>query len=223
MVSLFLSVVGIYSLFCYQGNCHRGKAAGNHQPEEAGVAQRLLQIAGKHARYHHAERHEGGADGIVRGLELAFGEVHHVEHIGGEAEAIAELVEGNGGGDEPQAGGLRDGEVDECQAGQGQGACHQTDGTFQSDAGGIQSAQDAAHGEGDDTDGAIDQSHFGSAQRQSACLLRSYEERGAHLQQEGFGQAVEQHEGDGKPYARLGEVGAEGASELVQDGACACR
>lgn len=47
------------------------------------------QPAAEHTRNHHAEGHEAGADGIVRGLVLPFRGEDHEQHIGGEPEPVA--------------------------------------------------------------------------------------------------------------------------------------
>ena len=58
-----------------------GGTAEYYDPEEVDIADCFLKVTCKHARNHHAQCHEGGTDGIVRRLELSFGEVHHIKHI----------------------------------------------------------------------------------------------------------------------------------------------
>ena len=53
----------------------------------------------------------------MRCLELAFREVHHIEHIGRETEAVAKLLDEDAGVNLPYLRGLRPGEIDECEAG----------------------------------------------------------------------------------------------------------
>lgn len=65
--------------------------------EEVGISDSLLDVPRKHTWYHHAQCHECSADSIVGCLEFTFGEVHHVEHVGRETEAVAELFDGDGG------------------------------------------------------------------------------------------------------------------------------
>ncbi len=90
---LFLAVFGVDSSVGENGDDDRGYAACYYQPEEVGVADCFLDVACEHARNHHAQRHERGADSIVGCLELAFGEVHHIEHIGCKTEAVTELFD----------------------------------------------------------------------------------------------------------------------------------
>jgi len=48
-------------------------------------------------------------------------------------------------------------------------------------------------------------------------LFTGNEERHAHLDEECLGQAVEQHEYNGKQYTRFGKIGGESASELLKN------
>ena len=81
---------------CKHRDHNGGGTAEYYDPEEVDVTDCFLKITCKHARNHHAQCHEGGADGVVRRLEFPFGKVHHVEHIGRESESVAELLDGNG-------------------------------------------------------------------------------------------------------------------------------
>ena len=47
---------------------HEGRVAMQTQMKKCGVAELLLDPAARHARQHHAERHEAGADRVVRRL-----------------------------------------------------------------------------------------------------------------------------------------------------------
>ena len=61
----FLAVFGVYPPVGKDGDYHGGNAACDYHPEEVGIADSFLNVTGKHARNHHAQRHECGADGIV--------------------------------------------------------------------------------------------------------------------------------------------------------------
>ena len=74
-----------------EGDGDRGGTAQYHHPEEAGIAEPFLEIPGHHAWQHHAQGHESRAEGIVRCLEFTLGEIYQIEHVGSEAEAVAEL------------------------------------------------------------------------------------------------------------------------------------
>ena len=74
-------------------SAERREAAGRHPEEEGAVAHPLLEHAGHHAREHHPEGHEGGADGVVGRLRRTAGVVDEIEHVGREAEAVAELLD----------------------------------------------------------------------------------------------------------------------------------
>ena len=62
---LFLAVFGVYPPVGKDGDYHGGNAACDYHPEEVGIADSFLNVTGKHARNHHAQRHECGADSIV--------------------------------------------------------------------------------------------------------------------------------------------------------------
>ncbi len=57
------------------------------------VTDYVLQPAAEHSRQHHPQRHETGANRIMGGFMLAARDVDHVEHVCGEAKAVAELLD----------------------------------------------------------------------------------------------------------------------------------
>ncbi len=97
--------------------------------------------------------------GIVGCFEFTFGEVRHVEHVGRETEAVAELLDGDGGGDGKQIVGLGNGKIDKRQAWQSHASCHPPDGFFQAN----RNANDPSKmppGEEYDSDGAVYDTYF---------------------------------------------------------------
>src|SRR5262245_14162327 len=67
-----------------------GNGGDDHPGEEMPVADVVRQPATPHPRDHHPQRHEAGADRVVRGRVRAARDVDHVHEVGGEAEAVAE-------------------------------------------------------------------------------------------------------------------------------------
>ena len=61
----------------------------------------------------------------MRGLKLTFGEIHHVEHVGSEAETIAELLDAQGNSDNSHIGRLEDGKVDKSDTRQRHAGGHE--------------------------------------------------------------------------------------------------
>ena len=112
----FFAVVGVDGFIDEVGDDQRGEAAGHDHPEEVHVADRFLDVTGNKTRQHHAQRHKGGADGIVRRLELALAEVHHIQHVGREAETVTKLLDAQGDGDNDDVRGLCDSQIDKRQA-----------------------------------------------------------------------------------------------------------
>ena len=108
-----------------KGGHPEGGEGTNHNPdEEQLVSHRFLQPSGGHARNHHAERHESGADGIVGGLVFVVGKADEVKHVGRKAKAVAELLDEYAEVDDEQGFGLCITEVDIHRIGDGDGAYH---------------------------------------------------------------------------------------------------
>ena len=63
-----------------------------------------------HPRQHHPQRHEAGADRVVRGLIFPPRDVHHIQHVGGESETVTELLNRHRRTDPQGIGWLRHGE-----------------------------------------------------------------------------------------------------------------
>ena len=127
------------------------------------VADGLLKPAGGHARKHHAESHESGAYGIMRGLVLAVAEIDKVEHIGRETESVAELLDEHTQVYGEQRVGGPIAEIDECKTCQGHAPRHGPQPLFQAAARSHDAAHDAAYGKTDYAYGAVDESHLACA------------------------------------------------------------
>ena len=114
---VFFSTVIRINLFVYKISYNqRSNTAGHHHPEEIDVTDCFLNVTGNEARQHHTQCHERRTDCIVGSLEFAFREIHHVKHIGSEAEAITELFDTNRNTDNDRIRRLSDGKINECQA-----------------------------------------------------------------------------------------------------------
>ena len=104
---LFLAVGGVY---LDEGRDGEGDEAAEHDPpEEMEVAQVVCHPAGNHAWNHHAQGLHGGADAEDGGAALTLREIDEVEHIGCEAEAVAELFDEDTEVDDEQGGMIRRG------------------------------------------------------------------------------------------------------------------
>ena len=104
---LFLAVGGVY---LDEGRDGEGDEAAEHDPpEEMEVAQVVCHPAGNHAWNHHAQGLHGGADAEDGGAALTLREIDEVEHVGGEAEAVAELFDEDTEVDDEQGGMIRRG------------------------------------------------------------------------------------------------------------------
>src|SRR5579871_3656272 len=80
----------------YQRGGEKARNGGQQHPEkEMRVTQLLLQPAAGHSRQQCAQRHEGGADGVMRGLMASARDVKQVKHVSREAKAVAELFDGD--------------------------------------------------------------------------------------------------------------------------------
>ena len=78
----------------HEGRNKEGDAAKHGgDDEEIEVAREFLQHAAHQAGQHHAQGHEAGGKGVVRRGVLAACKLQQVDHIGCEAEAVAELLQ----------------------------------------------------------------------------------------------------------------------------------
>ena len=150
------------------GNGLGGKEAGEggkHDPEEeVPVADEFLYPARHHAGEHHAECHEAGTEGVVGCLLLACAEEHHEVGEGGETKAVAQLLDGDAGGNYRFAFGMGVCQIEVDKVREIHGADHLPQALPQSAPGNEDTAQDAARRESNDPYGAINESHGGSIQ-----------------------------------------------------------
>ena len=114
-------------------------------------------------------------------LERSVGELHHIEHVSGESETVAELVEDDAAAHDPQVGRLGDGHVQIDRARKCQAESHRPQGFLQPDPGGIDSADDASGQEGDHSESAIDHPVGIGGETQSSFRHRIFEERIQHI------------------------------------------
>ncbi len=195
-----------------EGRNDEGDGTKRHdEDEERAVAHEVLEVARHHSGQHQSEIGDAGADGIVGGLELAHAVEEHVECQGGEAKAVAELLDEEAATDGPQVAGHGIAHVDVDNVGQRDGHHHWPPPVFQSVAAGNDAADDAAKGQSDESDGAAGQSELLWRQAQAALAAGAHEEGGAHLGEHGFGKAVEQQEEHGHDRGAQGQLGEEGS------------
>ena len=103
----------------------------------------------------HTECHETGADSVVRSLELALREEHHIHHICGETEAITKLLNSNCDSDIHHVGRQEHTEVNEAQAWQGHSQSHPPECFLQADLRDVVTTEDTTQEQEDYTDSAI--------------------------------------------------------------------
>ena len=96
----------------------------------------------------------------MRRLVRAFRHHNHVDHISGEAEAVAELLDREHRTDHEQARGLRDRQIHEYNIGQIHRGDHGPQETFQTIAGNNEAAQNAAQGQRDYSNRPINNPHL---------------------------------------------------------------
>ena len=151
---------------------------------------------------------------------VALGEVNHIEHVSREAKAIAKLFHRHTRADDDEVVGQRHGEVDKGGTRQRHASRHRPQRLPQPPARGGDTAEDAADGERQHTDGAIDDAHHVGVQGQSALVSRVEEEGVHHLQQESLRQTVEEHEDDGHDDTTLTEKRSPGMGKVRPHRCC---
>ena len=199
------------------GDDERHGASGHHDEEECAVADGLLQGTSEEAGNHHREGHQSRTKRVVGRLVLALAIIYKVEHVGGEAKAVAKLLEEHADIDYHQA--LRQGigEIDIDHIGQRDGADHRPQPVLQAVATGNDTTEDAAQREADDSHRALHQAVFGWREAEATFCRRINQEQGADLSQQTLGHAVEEHETDADPHLGLVEEGLQRLPELLHD------
>ena len=119
------------------------------------ITKLLLQPAAPHSGQHHAQRHEAGADGVMRRLMLAARDVNHVEKKRGGTEAVAELFDGDARANCKQISRLRIREPDENRVRQVNRQQHRPEPGFQPASRRDKSSEQRAENECDETDCAV--------------------------------------------------------------------
>ena len=119
------------------------------------IADKFLYIAGYHTGEHHTESHESGTNGVMCGLLLAFTEKHHEESKGRKSEAVAELFDGDAGGDQPHVGRVGKCEIHVDEVGEVHGGSHPPYPVFQALTGHENSTEDSADGKGNKADDPV--------------------------------------------------------------------
>ena len=133
-----------------------GDCAEHDPREEKRVTDLFLNPAGDGTGQHHAECHEAGAEGIVGSLVRPGTELYHKEGEGCETEPVAELLDGHAGGDEGDVRRGEEGQVEVDEVGDVHGADHTPEPMRQSLASDGYAAQDAAQGEGKESDSPVE-------------------------------------------------------------------
>ena len=144
----------------------------------------------------------------------------HVEHEGGEAEAVAKLLGGHRAAGDEEIARLGPREEHERQLGQIHGRHHDRQHSLEAVFGRREAAQQAAAGQGQDAEGAIGQADLAGGQAQAARAAAVEQKRRDDLHELRLVKAVEENEGHRQHHARLLEEGAQGGEELAQRGCC---
>ena len=128
---------------------------------------------------------------------LAFREVNKEQHVGGEAEAVAKLLDEDTQVNDEQRVILEVAQVDEGQTCERHAPSHGVQPFLQTALGCHDAANDATERQTNDAHGAINKAHLLGCETQTAFLQRVEEERIDELHELCLGQTVEQHEENG--------------------------
>ncbi|EEF22081.1 conserved hypothetical protein, partial [Ricinus communis] len=166
-------------------------------------------LAAPHAGHHHAERHQARADRVMGRFVRAFRHHDHVHQHGGEAEAVAELLDREEAADDAKVLRLRGRQVHEHEIGQVHGKHHQPQAAFQAQARDQVTAEQAADGQRDDADGAVRGAVLLGREAQAARADRVLQEGGDEFQQLRLAQAERQNKTEDQPDVALAEEAGE--------------
>ena len=100
LVLMFLTEFRVDLDECRDGK--RDQTEEHDDDKERAVAQHVFHPSRHHARQHQAQIRDGGAEGIVRCLEVALREVEHIESQCRKAQTIAELLDEDARADQYQ-------------------------------------------------------------------------------------------------------------------------
>ena len=121
---------------------------------------------------------------------------HHVDHVGGETEAIAELLHRHRSSDHGHAGRLGDREEDENGDGHMHGEDHRPQHPLQAKPRNHIATDQAAQGQRDDADRAVNNTDLLGGQTQAAHRARIEQKGRDQLEQLGLGQPIDQQVGE---------------------------
>ena len=125
--------------------------------------------------------------------------LHHEERQSDEAEAIAEVLQGDSAPDDNQARGLIVGQERVGHKGQVEYQGQLEQALLQAFVGDVVAGEDAAHHEGGGAEGAVAEAYLLLAHAQSLHRPRCLEEEGHNLHHEALAEPVEDDEGDVVP------------------------
>ena len=145
---------------------------------------------------------------------LSLAEEYHEEHVGAEAETVAQVLDEYAEVDDEETVGHVEGEEHVGDVGDGDGEGHRPQPALQSVAACHDSAEDSAEEESDDAHRAVYQSEFHRRKPQSAPARLCLQEELRYWCEQCFGQTEQQHEGYGEQYLLLLEECGEGGAEL---------
>ena len=155
---------------------------------------------------------------------FAARELQQVNHIGGEAEAVAELLQKHECAYQREVFGLVIGEDDVECVGDGDARHHRPEPTLHAALAGCEdAAEDAAEREPHDAYRALHEAYLGRGERQAAALHAVEQEEGRYLGEECFRQAIKQHERQGTADAGLSEKADEGLNDVEGEVALGAR
>ena len=217
MICLLLTVVAIHDAASEEGHGEGCYTTCNYHPEEVLVTNSFLYVTCYQTRENHAESHETGADSIVRSLELTLREEHHIHHISGEAEAIAELLNCNSDSDIYHVGWQEHTEVNETQAWQRHRESHPPECFLQAYLRNVVTSKNTTEEQENHTDSAIYNAQLLHGHAQTSSIACTEQEWINHLHQKALWQTIEKHECDSHPKSRFGEIGSEGFTKTSND------
>ena len=152
------------------------------------------------------------------GLELALAVEEHVEGEDGEAQAIAELLDKQAGGNHDEVGVERVAQENVDCIGQRDRHDHGPQPLLHAVAAHQDASDDATQEETDESDGAIGEAIFLGRESQSALRVGAEDESLGHGVEQGLGESIEQeeeHDADGFLDGELLEERAEHVLQLV--------